>query len=195
MGGFGDVPTKQDKFKQIEFLNLSYEDAEGNKIELSDKLYIINSKSTERQKKFEEILIPEIKSNLTNEHPYKKPQQLEVVIGITTTTSRYNKVDIDNLVKFILDCFNGLVYEDDSQDKQKIYLYRMKKAKLPTDTEFLWIVLSLSVTLLLAVLLFGWRFVQAALIPTLLLTSLFIVVTFIINRIRHNKKSEKMSAT
>jgi len=71
----------------------------------------------------------------------------------------------------------------------------MKKAKLPTDTEFLWIVLSLSVTFLLAVLLFGWRFVQAALIPTLLLTSLFIVVTFIINSIRHNKKSEKISAT
>jgi hypothetical protein len=71
----------------------------------------------------------------------------------------------------------------------------MQKAKLPTYTEFLWTVLSLSVTFLLAVLLFGWRFVQAALIPLLLLTSLFIAVTFIINRIRLNKKSEKISAT
>ena len=71
----------------------------------------------------------------------------------------------------------------------------MKKAKLSTDTEFLWTVLSLSVTFLLAVLLFGWRFVQVALIPSLLLTSLFIAVSFIINRIRLNKKSEKTSAT
>ena len=71
----------------------------------------------------------------------------------------------------------------------------MKRAKLPTNAEFLWTVLSLSVTFLLAVLLFGWRFVQAALIPSLLLTSLFIVVTFFINRIRHNTKSEKTSET
>jgi len=61
-------------------------------------------------------------------------------------------------------------------------------------TGFLWIALSLSVTFLLAVLLFGWNFVQAALLPWLLLSSLFLIVAFVVNRIRTNKTTTKISA-
>lgn len=46
----------------------------------------------------------------------------------------------------------------------------------------LWIALSLSVTFLMSVLLFGWAFVKAQFMPWLLLTSLFIIVAFLIYR-------------
>ena len=115
LGGFEDIPTKQDKFKPIKFLNLQCDDEKGNKIIVADKLYVLNEKKREGQKRFEDDLKLHIKDNLKDYHPYKKSQQLEVVIGINTNTKRFNLVDIDNLVKCILDCFNGLVYEDDSQ--------------------------------------------------------------------------------
>lgn len=115
MGGFEDIPTKQDSFKPVTFLNLRCDDEKGNRVNVKDNLYIVNEKKRDGRKKFEEMLKTQIKENLNENHPYKKPQQLEVVIGINTTTKRFKEVDIDNLVKCILDCFNGLIYEDDSQ--------------------------------------------------------------------------------
>src|SRR5690606_648635 len=66
-------------------------------------------------KKFESFLTDQIKENIKGHHPYKKSDKIEVVVGINMTNKRLKEVDIDNLVKCILDCFNGLVWEDDSQ--------------------------------------------------------------------------------
>ena len=115
MGGFEDVPTKQDKFKPVNFSNLECDDEKGGRTKVIESLYVVNEKKRESQSKFEEMLKSQIKENLKDHHPYKWPQQLEVVIGVNTSTKRFKEVDIDNLVKCILDCFNGLVYEDDSQ--------------------------------------------------------------------------------
>ncbi len=114
-GGFEDVPTKQDKFKSMTYLNLRCDDEDGKRINVDDKLYIINERKRDNQAKFEEMMNSLIKENIKDYHPYKKPLELEVVIGINTNSKRSKEVDLDNLVKCILDCFNGLIYEDDSQ--------------------------------------------------------------------------------
>ena len=114
-GGFEDIPTKQDKYKPVKYKNLRCEDDEGRIINVENNLYIINEKKKENQANFEEMMNSLIKENIKDYHPYKKPQELEVVIGINTNSKRSKEVDLDNLVKCILDCFNGLIYEDDSQ--------------------------------------------------------------------------------
>jgi hypothetical protein len=45
--------------------------------------------------------------------------------------------------------------------------------------EFLWLTLSLTLTFLLAIILFGWTFLKAELGSWLPLTSLFFLITFI----------------
>lgn len=115
MGGFDDVPTKQDKFKPIKYKNIQFEDANGMMVNMEDELYVMNIEKKENQKRFESLLMDQIKENIKSHHPYKKPDKIEVVVGINMTNKRLKEVDIDNLVKCILDCFNELVWEDDSQ--------------------------------------------------------------------------------
>ncbi|MGN6399033.1 MAG: RusA family crossover junction endodeoxyribonuclease [Flavisolibacter sp.] len=115
IGSVEDVPTKQDKFKPVQYINIQCEDENGNKLPIKKELYIVNERITEGQKNFAEQLTQIIKNSLSEDHPYKKTTELEVVIGVNTTRKRFKEVDVDNLVKYILDCLNGLVYEDDSQ--------------------------------------------------------------------------------
>lgn len=115
LGGFDDIPTKQDKFKPITYHTVLGYDEEGNETKIEGELYIGNPKKRAGQKKFEEYFIDLVKSNLGEEHPYKNPLQLEVIISIKMSEKRLKEVDIDNLIKSILDCMNGLVYEDDNQ--------------------------------------------------------------------------------
>lgn len=114
MGGFEDVPTKQDKFKPVSFKRVVGIDENNKEIELFD-VYVSNNKAKEGQKIFEEKFISIIKNEIDDSHPYKKPLLLEVIVGINVSSKRLLSVDLDNLVKAILDCLNGLVYEDDSQ--------------------------------------------------------------------------------
>ncbi len=55
-------------------------------------------------------------------------------------------------------------------------------------TEFLWLTLALSLTLLLAIFLFGWAFLKGELGSWLPLTALFFAVTFIVYMIKAFKK-------
>jgi Holliday junction resolvase RusA-like endonuclease len=64
---------------------------------------------------FEESIRRQIAKNLTQEHPYPKDVKLEVDVAVSMTERRFKQVDIDNLVKSVLDCMNGLVYVDDTQ--------------------------------------------------------------------------------
>ena len=68
----------------------------------------------------------------------------------------------------------------------------MIKAPRLIIVEFLWIALSLSVTFLLAVILFGWSFVKAEFLPWLILTSLFFIVSYFIYRIKISKKTRRV---
>src|SRR5690606_36444241 len=78
------------------------------------ELYI-KKKGKSNIQEFEEKFKNQIKEYLTEEHPYKTHIELEVIVSVSMQENRLNIVDIDNLVKSVLYCFNGLVYEDDSQ--------------------------------------------------------------------------------
>lgn len=65
----------------------------------------------------------------------------------------------------------------------------MKKLWRQILKEFLWLTLSLSLTFLLAVFLFGWTFLKSELGYWLPLILLFFVVTFIIYSMKEIKKN------
>lgn len=114
LGGF-EIPTKQDKFKPMLGYEFFTTEKDGVKEKVTDLDFYTKKKSENTLKKFEEDFTQLIKENLKEEHPYKKPEKLEVIISVSMDEKRLESVDIDNLAKAILDCFNGLVYEDDSQ--------------------------------------------------------------------------------
>lgn len=112
------IPTKQDGFIALKDFDMIAH-REGDEIyvyplEEGEELYT-RRKDKNSLKEFTEVFQELIQGQLTNEHPYKRNVKLEVIISIQTDLSRIKEVDIDNQVKAILDCLNGLVYEDDSQ--------------------------------------------------------------------------------
>ena len=115
IGGFDDVPTKQDKFKPITGKALFYRNENGEDIEFLEDVYILNNKAKEIIKLFESRFVGCIEKMITEEHPYKKPIQLEAVIKVKMSENRLKSVDVDNLAKCILDFMIGRVFEDDSQ--------------------------------------------------------------------------------
>lgn len=117
IGFFGGpvIPTKQDKFKPI--IADSVVITKGDVTEPLDKGldFYVKKKENNSHKEFEDGFRSQIVKELKEEHPYKLKQKLEVIISVSMTEKRLREVDIDNLTKSILDCFNGAVYEDDSQ--------------------------------------------------------------------------------
>lgn len=133
IGGFDDIPTKQDKFKPIENILVEYDD--GTEEELTD-LYQLNPKKKQSIKDFEIKFSEVLKHNLTKEHPYKKNIPLEVVINVKMSKKRFSSVDIDNIAKCVLDIMKGCVFEDDSQI-QSLFIYKeiFKAVPLPKDLQ------------------------------------------------------------
>lgn len=114
--GGPDIPTKQDKFKPLQGYQVLLEENEGEIKDLSEdyELYI-KKKGKPSHIEFEEKFKAQIKENLTIEQPYPQDVKLEVIVSVSMKEKRLKSVDVDNLIKSVLDCFNGLVYEDDSQ--------------------------------------------------------------------------------
>jgi len=115
IGGFDDIPTKQDKFKPIQQKVLYYKDEEGVEHILEGEFYISNNKAKENLKKFEDSFVACINNTIGDEHPYKYSNQVEVTMSIKMSEKRLKTVDVDNLAKSILDFMKGRVFEDDSQ--------------------------------------------------------------------------------
>lgn len=116
VGGYDDIPTKQDKFKPLNYKQAVLTNEDGSTTEIPSKtLYKLSKKRRDSQAKFEDTLRELLNEQSDSSHPYKKPQQLEVLIGVNMNSKRLKNVDIDNLAKCILDCLNGIIYEDDSQ--------------------------------------------------------------------------------
>lgn len=113
--GGDEIPTKQDKFKPIKEKVLYYKDENGNEKKIEGDIYLLNNKAKASLKKFEDRFVSCINKSLKDEHPYKKPTQLEVVINIKMSQKRLKQVDVDNLAKSVLDFMNGRIFEDDSQ--------------------------------------------------------------------------------
>jgi Holliday junction resolvase RusA-like endonuclease len=114
--GGGEIPTKQDKFKPIIGKELYVKVGDEFKKVEDENLYL-KKESEAGHKKFEEELKIAILNNVKGDRnfPIKNPQKVEAILHISMDEKRLNLVDIDNLTKSILDCMNGLVFEDDSQ--------------------------------------------------------------------------------
>jgi len=111
-GYHGNLPvqTKQDKFKPIRAVQINEDGSEN----IVNDLYVKNPDKNSLavfQKEIRRIALeqfPEGKKIL-------KPKLVEVYLSITMKESRFKVVDVDNLAKSVLDCLNGIVYDDDSQ--------------------------------------------------------------------------------
>jgi Holliday junction resolvase RusA-like endonuclease len=105
------IPTKQDKFAPVQLYQIN---KDGSEEEVLSSLYSKKPNSDSVQKFHDYI------KNMATEK-YKtwkkvmKPNVVEVVISVSATEKRFKEVDVDNLAKCVLDCLNGIAFEDDSQ--------------------------------------------------------------------------------
>ncbi len=111
-GTFGGepIPTKQDKFKPVEVYGV---DEDGNHQPLDD--FYVKKPGKDSILRFQEYIKGLAKDVISEDKIIKKPNEVEVILSISITQSRFKEVDIDNLAKFVLDCLNGVAFEDDSQ--------------------------------------------------------------------------------
>lgn len=111
-GYFGNKPilTKQDKFKPIEILDI---DENGTEIILNN--FYVKNPNSDSSEKFAQFIKNLALKTIENKEKIKKPQLVEVYLGITMKEKRFKVVDVDNLAKFVLDCLTDIIYEDDSQ--------------------------------------------------------------------------------
>ncbi|WPR71477.1 RusA family crossover junction endodeoxyribonuclease [Flavobacterium sp. NG2] len=123
IGGFDDIPTKQDKFKPIVPKTITYIDENGEEQKLEGEFYASNNKAKDNLKKFEARFTDCINEMLNENHPYKNPIQLEVIMNVKMSEKRLKNVDADNIAKCVLDIMNGKVFEDDSQVRS-LYVYK-----------------------------------------------------------------------
>ena len=69
IGGFEDIPTKQDKFKPIQDAEIIAKKNDGSEEKLAD-VYVMNHKVKQSIKDFEAKFLNIIKGVKTGEHPY-----------------------------------------------------------------------------------------------------------------------------
>lgn len=131
IGGFDDIPTKQDKFKPIQDAEITAKKADGSEEQLTD-VYVMNHKVKQSIKDFEEKFLDIINGIKTDEHPYKKDIPLEVIINVKMSAKRYNSVDVDNIAKCVLDVMKGELFEDDSQ-LQSLFIYKEIPPAIPLE--------------------------------------------------------------
>ena len=133
IGGFEDIPTKQDKFKPITEAEIIAKKADGSEEKL-DNVYVMNHKVKQSIKDFEAKFLDIIKGVITDEHPYEKNIPLEIIINVKMSAKRYNSVDVDNIAKCVLDVMKGELFEDDSQ-LQSLFIYKEVPPAIPLEPE------------------------------------------------------------
>ncbi len=124
IGFFGGpiIPAKQDKFKPLVGYDVIIEEDENKQVLNGYEVYL-KQKDKNIVREFEENFKQQIKEQLTDEHPYTTDIKLEMIISVSMDEKRMKEVDIDNISKSIIDCFNGLVFIDDSQI-QSLYTHK-----------------------------------------------------------------------
>lgn len=131
IGGFEDIPTKQDKFKPIIGKTVVIKNDDGTEEELSD-VYVLNPKKKDSLKNFEEKFKEIVVKQKTKDHPYAKSIPLEIIMNIKMSSKRYQDVDVDNIAKCILDIMKGELFEDDSQ-VQSLFVFKQVMPAIPLD--------------------------------------------------------------
>jgi Holliday junction resolvase RusA-like endonuclease len=99
------VPTKQDKFKPfVRFIS--------KRLKIYWDLYL-KKKDAERNDVFEEKIRNGIRQESNPDFPYRG--NVELAVAVTASQKRLNEIDIDNLLKVVLDSLKGVVYVSDTQ--------------------------------------------------------------------------------
>lgn len=104
------IPTKQDKFKPIELVEV---DDVGNETILND--FYRKKPGPDALVEFQRLIHEQAQQALGSERIIMMPQTVEVVLAISVTEKRFKEVDVDNLAKAVLDSLKGAIFEDDSQ--------------------------------------------------------------------------------
>lgn len=104
------VPTKQDGFKPVDMI----ETKENGEEEIL-KMFYIKRQETNLIINFKQHLQDLAKKCFSESNIIKKPYEIEVILSVSVTEKRFKSVDVDNLAKSVLDCLNGIAFEDDSQ--------------------------------------------------------------------------------
>ncbi|KIA92275.1 hypothetical protein OC25_17745 [Pedobacter kyungheensis] len=104
------VPTKQDKFVPLKAFVKNEDGTETPVVNMYQK-----SEDSDTIKRFTEYVKDAAKNIFTEENRIRRPEQVEVMINVSTLKGRYNEVDVDNLAKCVLDALNGVAFDDDSQ--------------------------------------------------------------------------------
>jgi Holliday junction resolvase RusA-like endonuclease len=124
-GFFGGdpIPTKQDKFKPITISQVNEDGTE----EILKNFYV-KKPDAAAISEFNHYIQNIAKKQFTSNQKILRPNDVEVILSIAVTESRYKTVDIDNLAKSVLDSLNNIAYEDDSQVASLIcrkYVYQL----------------------------------------------------------------------
>ena len=108
--GGAPIPTKQDKFKPIQVMQVEEDGTE----KLLNDFYVKKPDESAIQE-FTSYIQDLAKDIFKDGNIILRPSEVEVILSISVTEKRYKTVDIDNLAKAVLDSLNGIAYEDDSQ--------------------------------------------------------------------------------
>lgn len=110
------IPTKHDWFEKA---TGNFYIKEGGIYKIPKDILLYKKKTDSASyKTFKAKLSAKFGEALANSSnfPIGKETNVEVIIHVTITDiKRLKDVDVDNLAKGVLDCMNGVVYEDDTQ--------------------------------------------------------------------------------
>jgi Holliday junction resolvase RusA-like endonuclease len=109
MGGAA-IPTKQDKYKPIQMIRV---EDDGKETVLDD--FYIKKPDKDAVIEFHKSIQEQATKVFENNLIIKRPDEVEVILSISITESRYKEVDVDNLAKTVLDGLKGIAFDDDSQ--------------------------------------------------------------------------------
>jgi len=104
------IPPKHDQFKPIRVVEI---DENGNEKILKD--FYVKKPGKNAVIEFEEMLKKTASKNFNKENKIKKPNNIEVIISVSTLEKQFKIVDVDNLAKSVLDGLKGVAFDDDSQ--------------------------------------------------------------------------------
>lgn len=104
------VPSKKQDFKPID---ARFVDENGQEQILRD--FYVKKPSSKSVKNFESLIHQMLDKPYYKEKRIAKPAIVEVTISLSLIKSEYDKVDVDNVAKTVLDSIKGYLIDDDSQ--------------------------------------------------------------------------------
>ncbi|GAA4461352.1 hypothetical protein GCM10023189_36790 [Nibrella saemangeumensis] len=128
--GTNTILTKQDRYKQVDGYKAVFQN-ESDKTMLEEYELYVKHKGKDSLRRFEEKFKADIQATVKDDHPYDRSIPLEIISVFYMSEDRYKTVDIDNLLKTVIDCFKGLIFEDDSQIQNVLGMKRAVQPGFP----------------------------------------------------------------